>query len=189
VSYVIAMGFKVKCVPVLDKVPCCCCSCDLKLATCILGWLGLIGNIGNLLRGAFSLAVFEDFEDIPPHDTKAVLIAEMVSAAMGIIVMGLLLYGAHNEKPKFMLPAVILDMIGIVILAVAVLGISILLFFSSFLIGFVFLLVGILIVVILTFFWVVIYSYYRKLEERQYQFCAAPLDHDGKQVTMHIGHT
>jgi len=45
-----------------------------------------------------------------------------------------------------MLPAVILEMIGIVILAVAVPGISILLFFSSFLIGFVFLLVGILIV-------------------------------------------
>jgi hypothetical protein len=29
-------------------------------------------------------------------DTKEVLIAEVVSAAMGIIVTGLLLYGAHN---------------------------------------------------------------------------------------------
>jgi hypothetical protein len=42
VSYVIAMGFKVKCVPVLDKMPCFCCSCDLKLATCILGWWGFV---------------------------------------------------------------------------------------------------------------------------------------------------
>jgi hypothetical protein len=35
---------------------------------------------------------------------------------------------------------------------------------------------------------VVIYSYYRKLEERQYPFPAANLVHDGKEVTMHIGH-
>jgi hypothetical protein len=42
VSYIIAMGFRVKCVPVLDKMPCCCCSCDLKAGTCILAWLGLV---------------------------------------------------------------------------------------------------------------------------------------------------
>jgi hypothetical protein len=43
--------------------------------------------------------------------------------------------------------------------------------------------------VITTFFWVVIYSYYRKLEERRYPFPAATLDDDDKKMTMHIGHT
>ena len=52
-SYIIAMGFKVNCVPVLDKMPCCCCSCDLKLATCILGWLGLVSLQFALMQEFF----------------------------------------------------------------------------------------------------------------------------------------
>jgi len=37
---------------------------------------------------------------------------------------------------------------------------------------------------------VVIYSYYRKLEEHQYPIPTASLDDDGgKQVTMQIGYT
>jgi len=43
-----------------------------------------------------------------------------------------------------MLPAVIVDMLGIVIVAVAVVVFSVILFFSSFLAGFILLLVGIL---------------------------------------------
>jgi len=43
--------------------------------------------------------------------------------------------------------------------------------------------------VLSTFFWAVIYSYYQKLEERQYPFPTASLDNGDKQVTMHIGQT
>lgn len=157
-----------KCVPVMDKMPCCCCSCDLKVATCVLGWLSLISDVGSLLRGAIGLAVFEDSKDVVPQETKEVLIGVVVSSAICILFVALLLYGAHNEKPVFMLPAVILNMLGIVICAVGVVVISIILFTSSFLAGFVVLLVGTLVVVLATFFWVVVYSYYRKLEEQQY---------------------
>jgi len=141
------------------------------------------------LRGAIGLAMFEDSEYLLQQDTKEGLIATVTSSAISIPLAALLLYGAHTEKPHFMLPAVILDMIGIVILAVAVIVISIIMFFSSFLIGLIVLLVGILIVVLSTYFWVVIYSYYQKLEERQYPFPTASLDNDGKQVTVHIAHT
>jgi len=176
VSYIIAMGFKVKCVPVLDKMPCCCCSCDLKVATCILGWLSLISHVGSFLRGAVGLAVFADSKDVAQEDVMGIMTGIVVSSAIAILLVALLLYGAHNEKPAFMLPAVIVDMLGIVIVAVAVVVFSVILFFSSFLAGFILLLVGILAVVIASFFWVVIYSYYRKLEEHQYPFAAASGD-------------
>jgi len=42
--------------------------------------------------------------------------------------------------------------------------------------------------VLSTFFWVVIYSYYQKLEEHQYPFPRNSLDNAGKQMTMHICH-
>jgi hypothetical protein len=60
VSYIIAMGFKVKCVPVLDKMPCCCCSCDLKVATCVLGWLSLVSLQFALTREFFVCIYYQE---------------------------------------------------------------------------------------------------------------------------------
>lgn len=174
--YIKAMGFEVKCVPVLDRMMCCCCSCDLKVATCILGWLGLVADVGSFLRSAIGLAIFEDSKDVLPQDTQAALTVTLITAAISILLVALLLYGAHNERPGFMLPFVVLNMIGIVVFAVFVVVSSILLFISNFLVGFGILIVGGLFVALSSFFWMVIYSYYRKLEERRSPFPVTSLD-------------
>nr|AGM32623.1 hypothetical protein [Coptotermes formosanus] len=170
-SYIKAMGFEVKCVRVLDRMPCCCCSCDLKVATCVLGWLVLIADVGNFLRSAVGLVMFQDLKDVPPQDTPAFLSSALIVSAIGVLVSGLLLYGAHNERPGFMLPFVILQMIGIVASALIVVGVSIFLFTVNILAGFLMLGIGGLCVALDSFFWVVIYSYYRKLEEHCYPYC------------------
>ncbi|KDR22480.1 uncharacterized protein LOC110826828 [Zootermopsis nevadensis] len=170
------MGFKIKCVPVLDKMICCCCSCNLKTATIILGWISLIGQVMGFVTSAVRLAMFDKEQAVLMYDSQESLIAALVSSAVNMLIYALLLYGAHEERPAFMLPYVILGMIGLIICAVAVVIIGIFFFVENIIIaGVVVLILGGLTMALASFFWLVIYSYYRQLEERQH-LRPAPLD-------------
>ncbi|KDR06597.1 hypothetical protein L798_03571 [Zootermopsis nevadensis] len=78
----------------------------------------------------------------------------------------LLLYGAHREKPGFMVPYLIVCQLGIGLLVIitAIIGFSEI--FRLFIVGLGIIMAGSTLVVIASYLWLVKYSFYRKLIER-----------------------
>ncbi|XP_069679637.1 lysosomal-associated transmembrane protein 4B-like [Periplaneta americana] len=163
------MGLNIKCVPVLERAICCCCSCTLRTASLVIGWLEMVCYILLFVNAVLNL-VFLDPSQPPkqeaPFKTMPFAIGALVSHVVAILVIGLLLFGVHKERPSFILVYLILCLIGICLTILAMVILTIITIIAHVVVGLVVLVFFGLIIALECYFWVVIYSYYRQLETR-----------------------
>ncbi|KAJ9596643.1 hypothetical protein L9F63_012340, partial [Diploptera punctata] len=160
------MAFVVKCAPVIKEWNYCCCSCSLRAASIVLAWIALVFNTAEFVTYLLWLVnpPESDLGNINRLDVARFMIG---GAVAGIILDSLLLFGIHNKRPAYMLPYLVLCLIGIILYALAILAITVFTIIQSWLAGIIIFLVGCAILAVTTFFWVVLYSYYRQLEDEK----------------------
>lgn len=92
----------------------------------------------------------------------------MLGTTTGATILNvLLLYGIHNKKPVYMLPFLVLQLIGLVVVTPIVFIAGIMAAVNSLELGLIALVIGFAFVVLVAFFWIVLYSYYRQVEEER----------------------
>jgi len=174
------MSFKIGCLPVLHGFHCCCCSCNLKNATVALGWIQAVASCLQLAWFSVYLLKPEEvtqllwfgkevrivcFGHLLRFDWRLVSIAMVSEAAVFEVCCLLLLYGAHREKPGYMIPHLLVFQLGIglLVLITVISGLSEL--FRTFSVGLGIIIGGATLVVVASYLWLVKYSFYRKLVE------------------------
>ncbi|XP_021941317.1 uncharacterized protein LOC110840530 [Zootermopsis nevadensis] len=176
------MPFKMSCWPELDYFHCCCYSCSLKNATVSLAWIQAIASIlqlawllvhlvkseelGQIFEFWKNTLCIENITHLFGFDSRDLCIALVSEASILALCCMLLLYGAHREKPGFMVPYLIVCQLGIGLLVIitAIIGFSEI--FRLFIVGLGIIMAGSTLVVIASYLWLVKYSFYRKLIER-----------------------
>lgn len=121
----------------------CCCGASVKTGTLILGWLGLIGSILHILSLLRAVALSRsDIEEIctkaaPDFDAHicgkyvvGVLVSAGLTALVATAICGMLLWGVNKSKPILMLPYLICQVFGIIILGL--LGVASFIIFISY---------------------------------------------------------
>ncbi|XP_069679638.1 uncharacterized protein [Periplaneta americana] len=159
------MTFELPCVPVLKKF--CWCCCTVKQASVVLGWLAMCAYVVICVLNALIIIHFDELH-VPRkyHDGVESLYLTMLIICVTITLFnGLLLLGIHSEKPSLMLPYLLFSLFLFVFTLMAILyyGISVLAHDRTN--GLITIFVGPLFYVIGAYFWIIIYSHYRQLEE------------------------
>lgn len=160
------MTFVVRCAPVLKEWNFCCCKCNLRAAAIVLAWLGTVGNLTLVVTSIIYLS-HPSLRPRYAYESKEFFASTLSTAIGGSVLDVLLLYGIHNKKPAYMLPYLVLDLIGLIIMTVVSFIITIVMCVYSLLAGFITFVILTLLVLLSCFFWVVLYSYYRQVEEEK----------------------
>lgn len=160
------MTFIVKYAPVLKEWRFCCCSCSLRAAAVVLAWFSAIAGVSKIV----TCITYLSHPAIHPqttYETKEFLIAMLSTAAGSTVVNVLLLYGIHKKKPVYMLPFLVLNLIVLVISVPIIFIAGIIAMVSNWIFGLIALVIGSALMVLAAFCWIVLYSYYRQVEEEK----------------------
>jgi len=160
------MTFIVKCAPVLKEWNFCCCTCSLRAAAVVLAWIATITHVSDLVTCVFYLShdVIQSWTSY--EGTK--FIVSMLGTLVGALILdALLLYGIHNKKPIYMLPCLVFHLIIIMVMVAVVFIGGFFVTVSRWELHPIPLIVAALFVLFTAFFWVVLYSYYRQMEEER----------------------
>ncbi|XP_069696284.1 lysosomal-associated transmembrane protein 4A-like isoform X2 [Periplaneta americana] len=151
----------------------CCCMCNVRGGSIIIGWLGEIGNVLKLVLCAVILTQMQaKREDVPSifhpfHVDReagtAFLVGVLIDSLLSIVVSGLLLYGAYNDKPRFVLVYVLTGIVFFVMAIVTLILYGVYLCMEHQLSRMYLLIISVLFLGILIYFWIVVFSYYRRL--------------------------
>ncbi|XP_069696289.1 uncharacterized protein [Periplaneta americana] len=163
------MPLQIPGVPVLDRACGCCCS--LKRGSIVLGWLGMIAStfacscIAFLLYALYTGQIpdSEWMENFHERHYWTLLVLSILWIVLNVT----LLCGIHGERAKLMLPYLIASLFFIVFTLFNSVNNGVWLMTQDIGSGALFILVGLLIFVSQGYFWNVLYSFYRKLEEVQ----------------------
>ncbi|CAG5074202.1 Protein of unknown function [Cotesia congregata] len=122
------MGIKI-----LEK----CCCFDLKTGVLVIGILSIAVSIGGLIEAPISYSQACSGTRTPDNDdncatASSTLGASISSEVIGIILMGLMIYGSQRESYGLMLPIIILQAIGIFLIFLFVWYLTIIFFIVSF---------------------------------------------------------
>ncbi|XP_069696286.1 lysosomal-associated transmembrane protein 5-like isoform X2 [Periplaneta americana] len=162
-------------VPVLDQ---CCCCCSLRWGTTVLAWLAMIGAVLQLIFVSYDVSTLVDPSSTHNHTAANVtldhvmyaveqefLVTMLVVLVLEMIVTALLLYGIIWRRPKFMLPYLMLSLLTLVFTFFSTIFYGVIETTFHVALGLVTIFIGLLVIALLAYFWTVIYSYYRQLEE------------------------
>lgn len=102
---------------------------------------------------------------------KTKILISLLSTLVGTLILDvLLLYGIHNKKPVYMLPFLVFEMFFIMVITVFVFAggiVATVSYCCYWELGLKAMIVGSVSVLVSTLFWVVLYSYYRQMEEEK----------------------
>ncbi|KAG8035103.1 hypothetical protein G9C98_001593 [Cotesia typhae] len=150
-----------------------CCCLDLKTGVLIIGILGILGSVGNLIRAPldYSSACSEG-KTAENNENCAVAASRLggaiASSVIVLIMMVLMIYGSQKDNHRFMLPIVILEAISIIILVIAIWYLIVILFSVSVGMGFLALAIGNAVIVLTVYFWLVVYSRSEEIKEANF---------------------
>ncbi|KAH0551937.1 uncharacterized protein LOC123270334 isoform X1 [Cotesia glomerata] len=156
-------------IKVLEK----CCCFDLKTAVLIIGIFSIVVSVGGLIEAPVSYSQACSGGATPQNDANCAAASSKLggsisSEVIGIILMGLMIYGSQKESYGLMLPIIILQAIGIIIIFLFVWYLTIVFFTVSVGTGFLFMILGNAIVGITVYFWLVIYSRCQEIKNMTY---------------------
>jgi len=161
-----SMTFIVKCAPVLKEWNFCCCTCSLRAAAVVLAWLVTITHVSDLLSCVIYLS-HSAIQSSTSYEGTKFLVSILGTFVGALILDALLLYGIHNKKPVYMLPFLVFHLIVImVVMAVVFVG-GFFVTMNSWEMHLIPLIIVAVFVLFTAFFWVVLYSYYRQIEEEK----------------------
>ncbi|XP_044592269.1 uncharacterized protein LOC123270334 isoform X2 [Cotesia glomerata] len=156
-------------IKILEK----CCCFDLKTGVLVIGILSIAVSIGGLIEAPISYSQACSGTRTPDNDEEcaaasSTLGGSISSEVIGIILMGLMIYGSQRESYRLMLPIIILQAIGIFLIFLFVWYLTIIFFIVSFGSGLLFMILGNGIVGIAVYFWLVIYSRCQEIKNMAY---------------------
>ncbi|KAK7865272.1 hypothetical protein R5R35_012569 [Gryllus longicercus] len=145
-------------IPTVQK---CCCGCNLRLGSAIIGVLFFLSGLSQLIT--YSVQA-DNAEQNGEGDNKATYIVSAVLAAIMMLSTGLLLLGVHKEREGLLKPWLIIYSIlaGIAIL-VSIIGAIVAFAIAEAVIGAALLITGIILLLVYGYCLVVVYSYYLSL--------------------------
>lgn len=98
-------------------------------------------------------------------ETREALLFRLLFGILHVIVHACLLHGAWKEKPKFMLPYIIINFIFIIISFCLIILLSLFIASLDVFVGIVVFLIGSAVIVLTAYLWAGVYTYYRHLTE------------------------
>ncbi|XP_069679612.1 uncharacterized protein [Periplaneta americana] len=163
------MGISLKCIPPMQSVNCFCCTVSLKKATIAICIFGIISGIAEIVRPTVVLATRDPN---PRHhksqsENQQTLVAYIVEGVITTLLYSLLLYGTVKEKLKIVSCVVHLQFVGIILVAVFSISEVTKAFAMDLNIGIITVVLFIIIVVSVICLWLVEYSYYRQLDDKE----------------------
>ncbi|XP_069679632.1 uncharacterized protein [Periplaneta americana] len=145
----------------MSSTNCICCCCTTRSATIILAWLVLITTVTAMELCIYALTTMDLRYS---YALKAIIIGLILSLFGEALLLGSFLYGIHTKRPSLMLPFLIINFIGIVLLFILFLASTFIGFLNAAESGLIVLVVGGLIFAIPCYIWNFFYSYYLELE-------------------------
>ncbi|PSN34274.1 hypothetical protein C0J52_22121, partial [Blattella germanica] len=134
-----------------------------------------ISNVAQFIAGVIYLTHSVHYYDrYDLQENPRVLQSTVGTAIAGLILDGLLIYGIHRKKPLYMLPFLVLDLIGLVIYGALILLIPILILSwnpQAWGFGLLIFVLGSALLAFFSFLWVVLYSYFRQMEDEKNVNC------------------
>ncbi|CAD6245321.1 GSCOCG00013648001-RA-CDS [Cotesia congregata] len=150
-----------------------CCCFDLKTGVVIIGILGIIVSVGNLIKAPLDYSsacsdgkTTENNENCA--DASSRLGGSIASSVIVLILMFLMIYGSQKDNHRFMLPILILKAISIVLSVIAIWYLIIIFFVVSVGMGFLVLVIGNAVIVLIVYFWLVIYSRSEEIKDAKF---------------------
>ncbi|KAH0551940.1 uncharacterized protein LOC123270379 [Cotesia glomerata] len=150
-----------------------CCCFDLKTGVLIIGILGIIGSVVNLIKAPLEYSsACSDGKTTANNENCAVassiLGGSIASSVIFLILTVLMIYGSQKNSHRFLLPILILEAISIFLLVILVWYLIIIFFSVSIGMGFLVLVIGHAVIALTIYFWLVIYSRSEEIKEANF---------------------
>ncbi|XP_069679622.1 uncharacterized protein [Periplaneta americana] len=149
----------------LEECSCCCCKCSLRAAAIVLAWFNTISCIIQLEATCIALLADREVHVRYQYESKELDACILVTVTGSLIVHILLLYGIHNKRPAYMLPYLILGLIGMMVMTALTFIITIFMCLHSLLAGFIMFIILAIVTGLGWLFWLVPYRYYQQIKE------------------------
>jgi len=116
----------------------------------------------------------DNFKQIALDNLPTVLLVDLIATGVYALICLLMVIGIHCDMRGMMIPYLMLQMLGIVVTIIALLGFTVGLFFIEIMMGIVSAAILLIVSFLLVYYWVSVQQAYVELGNRDYMYSPAP---------------